>query len=146
MPKGEYSPKPPLEIFEALIAPLGPQWKKFFAEKFHFFYWIIFFVKYCNVKNNKILKVLIFRVFFNFENCGRRFLKSQLPILMSLGWYFSVFRANIAILNEITLNLGIFTYKKAFFSLFKKPGYTPPWKKFGTIPPLSTRTVGITVM
>ena len=57
----------------------------------------------------------------------------------------------IAILKEIRVNLVIFTPQKGVFSLLglkldhlKKPGYTPSWKKFGAIPPLSTRTLPTT--
>ena len=54
------------------------------------------------------------------------------PLTFSCPWVnISVY---IDIFKEIGINLAIFTLKKVFFTLLKKPEYTP-CKKFGAILP-----------
>ena len=54
---------------------------------------------------------------------------------------WATFSVYSAILKEIGVNLAIFTPQKDVFLLLdlkldhlKKPGYIPPWKKFGATP------------
>ena len=44
------------------------------------------------------------------------------------------------------MNSAIITPKKTFFTVLKKPSYTPPVKKLGLYPLLSTWSLGITAV